>query len=127
MVSKNIIWILIAALLLVGCSDTGEPKEKVDPLSAEMVQESQENAESQETGLTKEEVAEHSNTGDCWIIVDDSVYDVSSLISNHQANQETLEACGRSMDMLLIKEQLGFDNIQEARGRLQNYYVGELN
>lgn len=121
MVSKNIaiIFLILGVLLIAGCSDA----EKTQTDNMQLSLSSSEQVEKE--AYTEEMVAEHDTSGDCWVIVEEDVYDVSSLITNHQA-KETLEACGRTMDMLLIKEKLDFDTLQEARGRLQDYYLGEL-
>jgi len=37
--------------------------------------------------LTKEEVAQHSTTNDCWLIISDRVYDVTSFLSEHPAGR----------------------------------------
>ncbi|MGM0608935.1 MAG: cytochrome b5 domain-containing protein [Candidatus Muiribacteriota bacterium] len=123
MVSKNMILIMVLGVLLIGGCATNNI-EKNSHVDGKIVD--YDNNQEKSAEITSEMVSEHDSTDDCWVIVDNSVYDISSLISNHQANKISLEACGRSMDILMLKEELEFDNIQKARGRLQDYYKAPL-
>ncbi len=48
----------------------------------------------QGTLYTQEEVAMHNTAGDCWTIINDVVYDLTSFISSHPGGEEILRACG---------------------------------
>jgi cytochrome b involved in lipid metabolism len=39
---------------------------------------------------TKEEVLTHNKEGDCWIIIDDQVFDVSKFLSIHPAGRNVI-------------------------------------
>ncbi|MGM5482241.1 MAG: cytochrome b5 domain-containing protein [Nanobdellota archaeon] len=127
MVIKNLMTILILVLglsFISGCTTEVEEKAPVDDMQLSV--DTGNNQEISEEKYTKKLVSNHDSSDDCWVIVEDGVYDLSSLITNHQG-KETLEACGRTMDMLLLQKNLDFDNLEEARARLQDYYLGELN
>ena len=45
---------------------------------------------------TREEVAKHATEDDCWIIVDNNVYDVTSFLPEHPGSpQAILEFAGK--------------------------------
>lgn len=133
MVSKNIIKIILmlGILFIVGCSgQNGEEDSLLDgqmeieksiTFIGEATAESKE--EKQDKEITKEEVAKHDSTDDCWIIFGGEVYDISSFISNHQGRNVMLEGCGREATELFIVEKMGFENLQTALARLQDYKI----
>ncbi|GAQ80652.1 hypothetical protein KFL_000590040 [Klebsormidium nitens] len=43
---------------------------------------------------TKDEVAKHVDRGDCWIIVDDKVYDVTPYVEEHPGGDAILRNAG---------------------------------
>ena len=51
---------------------------------------------SQSITLTTSEVAKHNNANDCWTIISNKVYDVTSLVYAHSGGSNTiLENCGK--------------------------------
>lgn len=44
--------------------------------------------------FTKAQVAEHNTEDDCWTIIRDGVYDITSYIPRHPGGDEILRACG---------------------------------
>ncbi|WP_054840993.1 cytochrome b5 domain-containing protein [Thermococcus peptonophilus] len=46
-------------------------------------------------GLTLEEVAKHSTENDCWVVIGNDVYNVTSLIDTHSGGKEAIiQYCG---------------------------------
>lgn len=43
---------------------------------------------------TNAQVAEHSTANDCWTIINDKVYDLTSYVPRHPGGDEILRACG---------------------------------
>lgn len=43
---------------------------------------------------TREQVALHASKDDCWTIIDNVVYDLTSYIPRHQGGDNILSACG---------------------------------
>ncbi len=39
---------------------------------------------------TKEEVAKHNKSSDCWLILDGEVYDVTKFLESHPGGEEIL-------------------------------------
>ncbi len=44
--------------------------------------------------LTEDQVAVHNKKSDCWTIIRDKVYDITSYIPRHPGGDEILRACG---------------------------------
>ena len=41
------------------------------------------------------EVSQHNTKDDCWLVVADSVYDVTNFITDHPGGDEILKGCGK--------------------------------
>jgi len=73
-------------------------------------------------GLTLEEVAKHSTESDCWIVIGNDVYNVTSLIDTHSGGREAIiKYCGtNATDVFFSKHD------QRAYEVLQSYYIGTI-
>jgi cytochrome b involved in lipid metabolism len=78
--------------------------------------------------LTKEEVAKHNLSGDCWFIIDGKVYDVTSYMSHPGGRDNLIAFCGQdATQAFATKGGRGNPHSQTAVNLLQNFYVGDLN
>ncbi len=79
-------------------SDDDEPTNSgsVSVTTQENVVVEQENTSPQKTSdsYTAEEVAQHSNSSDCWTIINGQVYDLTEYVSSHPGGDEIARACG---------------------------------
>eukprot|EP01102_Stenamoeba_stenopodia_P010631 TRINITY_DN3228_c0_g1_i1.p1 TRINITY_DN3228_c0_g1~~TRINITY_DN3228_c0_g1_i1.p1 ORF type:complete len:168 (-),score=37.31 TRINITY_DN3228_c0_g1_i1:46-549(-) len=78
-----------------------------------------------ETGVrqyTREEVAEHDTEEDCWIIIDNKVYDVTKWIPIHPGGTIILTRAGRDSTTLFLSAPHSNWTYQE----LPKYEIGEL-
>jgi len=48
------------------------------------------------TVYSEQEVANHSSRNDCWTIINNKVYDLTTYIPRHQGGDEILRACGKN-------------------------------
>lgn len=48
----------------------------------------------EQSRFNAEEVARHNAKDDCWTIINDSVYNITSYIPRHEGGDEILRACG---------------------------------
>lgn len=79
------------------------------------------------TGLTftEEQVAQHNTRSDCWTIIDNKVYNLSSWVDNHPGGDEIIVS-------LAGKDSTGFFNDQHGdndfpKEVLMHFYIGDLN
>nr|WP_240911792.1 cytochrome b5 domain-containing protein [Thermococcus sp. M36] len=72
--------------------------------------------------LTLEEVAKHSNETDCWVVVEDRVYNVTELIDEHPGGREAIiKYCGTNATDVFFRE-----HSQNDYEVLQVYYIGTI-
>ncbi|KAI8906313.1 cytochrome b5 [Gorgonomyces haynaldii] len=73
--------------------------------------------------LTAEQVKAHSTRKDCWMIIDDKVYDVTKFLDEHPGGEEVLiELAGQ--DATEAFEEIGHS--QDARDLLTKMLVGQV-
>ena len=72
--------------------------------------------------LTIEEVSRHNKPGDCWIVVNGRVYDVTNYIPRHPAGPEwIIRYCGRDATAAFAKY-----HSAKAWRLLESFYIGDL-
>lgn len=82
--------------------------------------------------FTKGEVAKHSVKNDCWTIIDNKVYNITSYIPRHPGGENILSACGTDGTAFFDGEQAGkLGNAENHRGgkaesQLAQLLIGEL-
>ena len=59
---------------------------------------------------TLEEVGSHATSTDCWMVIRDKVYDVTSFVNKHPGGNVILDGCGKEATAL-------FDNVTKHQGR----------
>jgi len=75
-----------------------------------------------------EEVAAHDNQDDCWLVIDNKVYDVTDFVSNHPGGEAILQGCGIDATTLFNTRPMGSGtpHSDQARDNLSNFYIGDL-
>lgn len=74
------------------------------------------------TLLTVQEVARHNTENDCWIIVGNDVYNVTSLIDVHSGGREAIiRYCGRNATEVFFEK-----HSQNDYYVLGTYYIGTI-
>ncbi|XP_050364545.1 cytochrome b5-like [Argentina anserina] len=72
---------------------------------------------------TLEEVSQHSDRKDCWLVIDGKVYDVTKFLEDHPGGDEVLLSSTG-------KDATGdFDDVghsTSARAMMDEYYVGDF-
>ncbi len=77
--------------------------------------------------ISLEEVKKHNQPNDCWLIIDNKVYNVTDF-NNHPGGRIAIENyCGQ--DATNAFQTKGFKNqphSQKAKNLLENFYLGDL-
>ncbi|KAL7588557.1 cytochrome b5 [Lactuca sativa] len=72
---------------------------------------------------TMQEASEHNSAGDCWVVIDGKVYDVSSYLEEHPGGDDVLlQVTGK--DATDEFEDAGHS--KTARELMESFFVGEL-
>lgn len=71
--------------------------------------------------LSSQEVAKHNTTADCWLIINNNVYNVTSYLGQHPGGVSTIKpSCGKDGTALFE----GLPHSTNAHQLLANFYVG---
>jgi hypothetical protein len=73
--------------------------------------------------ITAAEVAQHTTQGDCWLIIDDNVYDVTKFIDQHPGGHRVLVDVG-GQDA--TDEFYDVEHSNVAHDRMEAFLIGEL-
>jgi|Deesub1362B_J571_1020462.scaffolds.fasta_scaffold00007_137 hypothetical protein len=80
------------------------------------------NTEKEGIILTLKEVSKHNQSNDCWIIVEDKIYNVTSFLSIHPGGSDAIiPYCGTNATEIFFSK-----HDQGAYETLQQYYIGKI-
>ena len=79
----------------------------------------------QTTGLTVDQVNKHNNANDCWVIVQNHVYDVTNFLGQHPGGSDKIiPFCGKdATDAFLTKGGQG-SHSPRAMQKLESLKIG---
>ena len=144
MLLKKLMLVGVAGVVLSGCSLLGESGETApaamesEPTEAMMEAESESmmKDESMDEGAMMEEgmmeytiadVAEHNTVDDCWVIVNDTVHDVSTFAqSGKHPGGDISGACGTDATEMFFNRPNGTAHSQEAQDYLATMKLGTV-
>lgn len=115
---KIIAVIMLAGIFLAGCINSQENQEV---LEQETVQESRQ--------YTIEEVKMHNSSSDCFMVVEEKVYDLTSYIAEqkHPGGEAIIQGCGtEATELFNNRPNDSGPHSQRARQLLADYYIGDL-
>lgn len=72
---------------------------------------------------TREEVLMHNNENDCWIIINNKVYDITKYLALHPGGKKILlQYAGQDS----TKYFYDINHSKKAYKQLENYYIGNI-
>lgn len=123
---KNYLLLAGVIILLAGAAVVLKPKSSSQPTQEASVvtpTASAGKALGAET-YTMDDVAKHNSEQDCWLVIDNKVYDVTSFIPVHPGGKEILEGCGKDATSLFQGESEHQE--KNAAMYLPKYLIGDL-
>jgi len=73
-----------------------------------------------------DEVSNHSTREDCWLVIEDGVYDVTSFAPKHPGEEAIFFGCGKDATEMFNKRQDGTSHSDRARVQLEKLKIGVL-
>lgn len=77
---------------------------------------------------TLEEVAMHGSEKDCWMAIDDKVYNVTEFIPKHPGGKAIIGGCGKDATTLFNERPTNNKGPHpaQARAQLEKLYIGDI-
>lgn len=76
--------------------------------------------------LTMAEVARHDSEDDCWMVIEDQVYDVTAWIPAHPGGDRILRGCGKDATWFFQNRETGDGHSDAAYAALEPFAIGAL-
>ncbi len=77
--------------------------------------------------IALDEIKKHDNKDDCWLAIEDNVYDPTTYISQHPGGKEILKGCGTDATKIFNDRPTGAGpHSSFARDTLTDYRIGTL-
>ncbi len=84
-------------------------------------------AQESDTVYRLEQVAEHNQADDCWMVIEGQVYDLTDYLPMHPAPPAVITSwCGREATEGMRTKGYGRDHSEAAWGLLEPYRIGQL-
>ncbi|MCL4354401.1 hypothetical protein M1349_02915 [Patescibacteria group bacterium] len=116
-----VFWAITSAVLTAGLVFS---EKKSDTKQKAVLGSSKKENLQQDIKLTTAEVAKHSSSDDCWMIISNKVYDFTDYMNSHPGGAGTIiPYCGKDGTSAFV----GKPHSQYAQTLLPNYYIGDLN
>jgi hypothetical protein len=113
----------LAASLLSGCGDGGSALSQT-PTGAATRQPTESGAN---VVLSAAEVAKHNSSSDCWLIIENKVYDVSEYLGTHPGGRDIIiQYCGTEATHAFETKGFGANHSKTAWSHLDSIYLGDL-
>jgi len=79
------------------------------------------------TALSKADVAKHATESDCWVIVNNNIYNVTNYIPNHPAGPQTIiPLCGADATEAFNTRNGKGPHLPKANQQLESMLVGAI-
>lgn len=111
------------ALVLYGCSTASDTTTSSSSSNSNGAVDSASN--SSDT-FTMDEVAQHTSSDDCWMVINGNVYDVSSYVRNHPGGNDILKGCGKEATDMFNTQGGEGSHSSTADFQLESLQIGTL-
>jgi hypothetical protein len=79
------------------------------------------------TAYSIEDIAHHNTSNDCWMVINQNVYDLTKYLVNHDNKLDIRPWCGKDATQdYLDKNGRGQSHSSKADEMLKNYQIGQL-
>jgi cytochrome b involved in lipid metabolism len=112
----KLLGVVMAGLFLTGCVNN-----QADEVSEVVV-------EPKPTTYSLDEVSQHNQENDCWLVIDKKVYEVTKFVSGHPGRKAILEGCGKDATQLFETRPMGSKTAHSevARRLMSKFLIGEI-
>lgn len=118
------VFIAVVAVLIVGCQKAQEDFYGTIEGKVTTTTLSPDQPVDKTTVYSMDEISKHSIAGDCWLLIDGKVYDVSEY-DNHPGGEAILEGCGKdATEMFNSKPGSGKPHSPKAHQYLEYFQIG---
>lgn len=130
MSNKYIIFLGVLVVLFVGgvgvflTSNKTSTVEKQISAEPTQIPAAASTAPTTQKSYTLADVSQHSTESDCWIVVENNVYDMTPFIPDHPGGREIIEGCGRDATSMFQRERE--HQKENAASYLPPYQIGVL-
>jgi cytochrome b involved in lipid metabolism len=75
-----------------------------------------------------ETIATHNVETDCWLVINNNVYNVTDYISSHPGGKSIVSGCGQDASEMFETRPKGSKtpHSDKARTIMEKYYIGDL-
>lgn len=117
-----IFWAAVAAILTAGFVFFQEKTNSGPPMAS-----SPEESAGQMV-LDSKEIGKHNSSDDCWMIIDNKVYDLTGYLGSHPGGAGSMiPYCGKDGSQAFAAKDQGKPHSSYANSLLVNYYIGNFN
>lgn len=127
MLSKNLITgLVVVSTLLTGCTrgQTG----KISPSAGGGGLSSEPATTPASKSYTLQEVSQHATAQDCWLVIENKVYNVTDFVAKHPGGPGIVRGCGKDATTLFNERPTNVKapHPAQAREQLKDFYIGDL-
>lgn len=115
---RNLILALLLAFTLTACSP------KASSTTSSNTNKVLGESSTQLAKYTLDQIAQHNTKNDCWMVIDQNVYDVTSFVSQHPGGPRILQGCGQDATQLFTSQRK--HNNSNTQQLLQKFIIGQL-
>jgi len=119
-----VLFIGVFIVLAMAPSHTNQPQETPSSSLTITTQPVKQNSPPapQNKRYTLQEISTHNNQSDCWLVINNTVYNVTSFIPTHPGGMRILEGCGKDATNLFTN----VEHSSDAKTLLNQYRIGSL-